>query len=89
MHGATPRDAGDPAILPQGMRNRPLTFIEIGPKLAPMRSTDSVRIWLILIQERFGNFAVRSSRVNGKPARCAWLVNAAAMTVPERSLKTS
>ena len=42
MHGATPRDAGDPAILPQGMRNRPLTFIEIGPKLAPMPAVISI-----------------------------------------------
>src|SRR2546421_9871503 len=55
----------------------------------PSRSTARVRIWLIFTQERLGSRAERSSRVRGKPARCGWLVSAAAMTVPDRALNTS
>lgn len=62
---------------------------EARPILAPRRSTDKVRIWLILIHERFVTPAALLSRVNGNPARGSWLVNATAITVPERSLKTS
>jgi hypothetical protein len=50
--------------------------------------TDSVRIWLILTHDFFGSLTFSSSRVSGNAARCGWLVNATAMTVPERSLKT-
>ena len=57
--------------------------------LVPMRSTDSVRIWLILTQERLVKPAALLSRVSGKPARGSWLVKAKAITVPDRSLKTS
>ena len=38
-----------------------------------MRSVESVRIWLIFTQDRFGNFAVVSSSVSGNPARGSWL----------------
>src|SRR5437763_1508147 len=55
----------------------------------PSRSTASVRIWLIFTHERLGNRTDLTSRVRGKPARCGWLVMAAAMTVPDRALKTS
>src|SRR5437762_3428929 len=55
----------------------------------PIRSTDSGRIWLILIQDRFGRPTALLSSVRGKPARGAWLLIATAMTVPDRSLNTS
>jgi hypothetical protein len=32
------------------------------------RSTDSVRIWLILTHDRLGNFADLISKLSGKPA---------------------
>ena len=54
-----------------------------------MRSVARVRIWLILIHERFGRPRAPDSSVKGKPARGSWLVSATAMTVPDRSLKTS
>jgi len=59
------------------------------PTHSPKRSAERVRTWLILTQERFGSSAQSSSSVSGKPAACGWLVMASAMTVPERSLKTS
>ena len=55
----------------------------------PIRSVASVRIWLILIHERFGNALALDSSVNGNPARGGWLVSAIAITVPDRSLNTS
>ena len=54
-----------------------------------MRSVANVRIWLILTQERLGNLGVTNSNVKGNPARGGWLVKATAITVPDRSLKTS
>src|SRR5205814_6501232 len=54
-----------------------------------MRSTDSVRIWLILIHDRFGRPPAWLSSVNGNAALGSWLVIATAITVPERSLNTS
>ena len=54
-----------------------------------MNHTTSLRIWLILIQDRFGRPAALLCNVSGKPARGSWRVKATAMTVPERSLKTS
>jgi hypothetical protein len=54
-----------------------------------MRSTASVRTWLISIQDAFGSRVRESSSVSRKPARGGWMVSATAMTVPERSLKTS
>jgi hypothetical protein len=59
------------------------------PSLVPKRSTESVRIWLILTHDRFGKVAEISSMVKGKPANGAWLVKARAITVPERALKMS
>jgi hypothetical protein len=35
----------------------------------PIRSIDSVQIWLIFTHERFGNFKDSGSRVKGNPAR--------------------
>jgi len=35
----------------------------------PIRSTDSVRTWLIFTHERFGKSGELSSSVSGKPAR--------------------
>jgi len=35
----------------------------------PIRSTDSVRFWLILIHECFANSLDSNARLNGKPAR--------------------
>ena len=55
----------------------------------PIRSVDSVRIWLVLTHERLGSLAVVSSSVSGYPALGSWLVSATAITVPERSLNTS
>ena len=49
---------------------------------------ERVRIWLILTQDLFVSFALSSSKVRGYPALWDWLVNATAMTVPDRSLKT-
>src|SRR5207249_8452021 len=59
------------------------------PSRGPMRSTASVRIWLTFTQAGFGRRVDRKGTVSGKPARCGWLVMATAITVPERSLKTS
>jgi hypothetical protein len=59
------------------------------PRRPPRRSVDRVRTWLIFTQDRFGSWAEAISRVSGKPAAGSWLVTAAAITVPERSLKTS
>ena len=53
----------------------------------PIRSVESVRIWLILIHDLFGRPVAVLSSVGGNPARGSWLVSATAMTVPERSLK--
>ena len=50
---------------------------------------ESVLIWLILPHDRLGKLSVFNSKVNGKPARCGWLVIATATAVSERSLKTS
>ncbi len=61
---------------------------EARPSLRPIRSTESVRIWLIFTHDRLGRLAAMSSRVSGNPARGSWLVSATAITVPERSLKT-
>ena len=52
------------------------------PIKSPIRSTDRVRIWLILIQERFGRLLDSSSRVSGNPACWGWLVMAMAIAVP-------
>jgi len=59
------------------------------PIFLPIRPVESVRIWLILTQERLGNLDFKISCVSGKPARCSWLVSATAITVPERSLNMS
>ncbi len=55
----------------------------------PIRETARVRIWLILIHERFGRPFALLSMVSGNPARGSRLVSATAITVPERSLNTS
>ena len=55
----------------------------------PIRSTARVRIWLILIHDRFGKPLALLSSVSGNPARGSWLVSATAITVQERSLNTS
>src|SRR5438874_1676703 len=55
---------------------------ETRPIFLPMRSTESVRIWLIFTHEGLGRFSLVNSSVRGKPARCGWLVIASAMTVP-------
>jgi hypothetical protein len=55
----------------------------------PIRSTDKVRIWLILIHDRLVNPSAFVSKLKGKEARGSWLVIAMAITVPERSLNTS
>jgi hypothetical protein len=39
------------------------------PRRPPTRSTESVRIWLILIHERLGSFGADNSSASGKPAR--------------------
>jgi len=39
-------------------------------------------------EDPFDRFADSSSSDSGKPARCAWLVTAIAITVPDRWLKT-
>ena len=57
--------------------------------LRPILAVESVRIWLILIHDLFGSPGAELSSVRGNPARGSWLVSATAMTVPERSLKTS
>jgi hypothetical protein len=44
------------------------------------RSTASVRIWLILIEERFVRPVAWLSSVRGNPGRGSWLVKATAMT---------
>jgi len=60
------------------------------PIFLPGRSVDRVRTWLIFTHERFPSPSCEgSSSINGNPARCSWLVMAMAMTVPDRSLKTS
>ncbi len=59
------------------------------PKRRPSRSVESVRIWLILTQERLGSFVDWISSVSGKPALGWRLVMATAITVPDRSLNTS
>ncbi len=55
----------------------------------PIRSVASVRIWLILIHDRLGKPRALDSSVRGNSARGSLLVSATAITVPERSLKTS
>ena len=62
---------------------------EMRPSFLPSRFTESVLIWLIFTHERLGRFAPVNSSVSGKPARGSWLVRAQAITVPDRSLKTS
>lgn len=42
---------------------------ETTPSRRPIRLTDSVRIWLILIHDRLGSGCDVTSSVNGKPAR--------------------
>ncbi len=42
---------------------------ETRPSRRPMRSVDTVRIWLVFAHERFGNFGLVSSSVRGNPAR--------------------
>ena len=59
------------------------------PIFFPNRSVESTRIWLIFTHDCFGKLGSESSNVNGKPAFGRWLVKTTAMTVPERSLKTS
>ena len=55
----------------------------------PIRSLDSVRTWLIFTHDRRGRLPAPSSSASGKPAPGSLLVRATAITVPERSLKTS
>ncbi len=62
---------------------------EATPSLRPILWAENVRIWLILTQDCSGRPVISSSSDKGKPARCGWLVNPTAITVPERSLKTS
>ena len=57
--------------------------------LRPIRSTESVRSWLIFTQDRLLSPVALLSSVSGNPARGCSLVMATPMTVPERSLKTS
>ena len=57
------------------------------PIFLPILSMESVRIWLILTHEHFDKFSDFSLKVSGKPVRWGWLVRAAPITVPERSLK--
>ncbi len=63
-----------------------------GPKAAillPTRSMANVRTWLIFTPERLGSPLVPISQIKGNPALWGRLVTAMAITVPERSLKTS
>ena len=56
-------------------------------KFLPKVFTESVLIWLIFTNECFDSFVPVTSNVSGKTGPpVSWLVNAQAMTVPERSL---
>lgn len=68
---------------------RAISSSEARANFLPIRSTESVRTWLILIHDRFGRPVALVSQVSGNPARGSWLVMATAITVPDRSLKTS
>ena len=59
---------------------------EARPSRRPMRSTESVRTWLILTHERLGRLGAASGNARGNPARGSRLARAAAMTAPDRSL---
>ncbi len=61
----------------------------IRPTASPMRSTERVRIRLIFTHDFFGRVVDSIGSVSGKPAFGGWLVNAVAITVPDRVLKTS
>ena len=78
-----------PIISPSPSRMASISSGDARPSRRPMRFTESVRIWLILTQDRLGSLAAVNSSVSGNRARGSWLVSARAMTVPDRSLNTS
>jgi hypothetical protein len=83
------------AVISSGAKNLVQAFQDLR-QLLRRCSTEAIpdplgreRSDLIFTQERFGKRGVVSSSVSGKPARGGWLVSATAITVPDRSLKTS
>jgi len=83
------QDQESPMISPRPSRTFETSSGDACAMRRPILSTANVRIWLILIQERLGRPRALLSSVSGNPARGSWLVRATAITVPERSLKTS
>ena len=67
-----------PMISPSPSSMASISSADTRSSRRPMRSMDSVRIWLILTQDRFGSFPVVSSSVSGNWARGSWLVRATA-----------
>ena len=63
------RNESQPIISLRPSTTRSASSSEARARRRPMRSTESVRIWLILTHDRFGKPGALLSSVSGKPAR--------------------